>query len=166
MSVLFTNGLLANLRESIRRKHSVDGNVMRLMRHRLVGRLPRPADRHHARADRTVFKRPVVPSSAAPQTESRMIDGKSGNYDQPSVSQRFGPAYAVAGFRRTMCVGGPVAVGLIAQIVDAVKLAPTNIHAFSKPWNEYATVRIEKRLQHRCHRHFTAHGCECGHRGE
>lgn len=166
MNVLFTNGSLANLRESIRRKHSVNGNVVRFMWHRLVGRLPRPADRYHARADRTVFKRPVVPSSAAPQTESLMIDGKSGNYDQPSVFQRFGPAYAVAGFRWTMRVGGAVAVGLIAQIVDAVKLAPTNIHAFSKPWNEYATVRIEKRLQHRCHRHFTAHGCECGHRGE
>ena len=36
--------------------------------------------------------------------------------------------------------GGAVAVGLIAQIVDAVKLAPTNIRAFSKPWNEYAAV--------------------------
>lgn len=140
MSVLFTNGLLANLRESIRRKHSVDGNVVRLMRHRLVGQLPEPADRHHARADRTVFKCPVVPSSAAPQTESRMIDGKSRNYDQPSVSQRFGPAYAVAGFLRTMRVDGAVAVGLIVQIVDAVKLAPTNIRAFSKPWNEYAAV--------------------------
>lgn len=63
-----------------------------------------------------------------------------------------------------MRVDGAVAVGLIVQIVDAVKLAPTNIRAFSKPWNEYAAVRIEKRLQHRCHRHFAAHGCECGHR--
>ena len=60
----------------------------------------------------------------------RRIDGKSGNDDQSSVFQRFGPTYAVAGFLRTMCVGGAVAVGLIAQIVDAVKLAPTNIRAF------------------------------------
>ncbi len=140
MNVLFTNGLLANLRESIRRKYSVDGNVVRLMRHWLVGRLPRPADRHHARSDCTVFKRPVVPSSAAPQTESLMIDGKSGNDDQSSVFQRFGPTCAVAGFLRTMRVDGAVAVGLIVQIVDAVKLAPTNIRAFSKPWNEYAAV--------------------------
>ena len=106
MNVLFTNGLLANLRESIRRKHSVNGNVVRFMWHRLVGRLPGPADRYHARSDRTVFKCPIVPSSATPQTESLMIDGKSGNDDQSSVFQRFGPAYAVAGFLRTMCVGG------------------------------------------------------------
>ena len=31
MNVLFTNGFLANLRESIRRKHSVNGNVVRFM---------------------------------------------------------------------------------------------------------------------------------------
>lgn len=85
MNVLFTNGLLANLRESIRRKHSVNGNVVRFMWHRLVGRLPGPADRYHARSDRTVFKCPIVPSSATPQTESLMIDGKSGNDDQSSV---------------------------------------------------------------------------------
>lgn len=91
MNVLFTNGLLTNLRESIRRKHSVNGNVVRFMWHRLVGRLPGPADRYRARSDRTVFKCPIVPSSATPQTESLMIDGKSGNDDQSSVFNASGP---------------------------------------------------------------------------
>lgn len=140
MNVLFTNGLLANLRESIRRKHSVNGNVVRFMWHRLVGRLPGPADRYHARSDRTVFKCPDRTILRHAPNGSLMIGRQK--RDRGSVQQfsTLRPTYAVAGFLRTMCVGGAVAVGLIAQIVDAVKLAPTNIRAFSKPWNEYAAV--------------------------
>lgn len=143
MNVLSSDVLFAYDRKSVRSEHAIDGNIVVFVRNRLVRRLPRPANRHHPCAGRTILERAVIPPSATSQTESLLVDGKGGNNDQTGVFQRFRSVCAIARLLRAVRIDGPVAVGLVLQIVNVAKFAPANIHAGSEPWHQHVAIRIE-----------------------
>lgn len=89
--VLSSDILFAYGRKSVRSEHAIDGNIVVFVRNRLVRRLPRPANRHHPCAGRTILERAVIPPSATSQTESLLVDGKGGNNDQTGVFSASGP---------------------------------------------------------------------------
>jgi hypothetical protein len=72
-----------------------------------------------------------------------LVDGKGGNNDQTGVFQRFRSVCAIARLLRAVRIDGPVAVGLVLQIVNVAKFAPANIHAGSEPWHQHVAIRIE-----------------------
>ncbi|MFR2314340.1 MAG: hypothetical protein ACLS6O_07795 [Bifidobacterium sp.] len=66
-----------------------------------------------------------------------LVDGKGGNNDQTGVFQRFRSVCAIARLLRAVRIDGPVAVGLVLQIVNVAKFTPANIHAGSEPWHQH-----------------------------
>lgn len=62
---------------------------MRLMRHGLVGRLPRPANGDHARGAATMLQSAVVPTAAAPQSETMFVHSERWHNDQLGRSENF-----------------------------------------------------------------------------
>ena len=90
---------------------------MRLMRHGLVGRLPRPANGDHARGAATMLQSAVVPTAAAPQSETMFVHSERWHNDQLGRSENFRSFRCVFRLLRAMCVDGTISIALVAQIV-------------------------------------------------
>ena len=99
---------------------------MRLMRHGLVGRLPRPANGDHARGAATMLQSAVVPTAAAPQSETMFVHSERWRNDQLGRSENFRSFRCVFRLLRAMCVDGTISIALVAQIVS---LQPTSMPA-------------------------------------
>ena len=97
---------------------------MRLMRHGLVGRLPRPANGDHARGAATMLQSAVVPTAAAPQSETMFVHSERWHNDQLGRSENFRSFRCVFRLLRAMCVDGTISIALVAQIVKTVQLTP------------------------------------------
>ena len=102
---------------------------MRLMRHGLVGRLPRPANGDHARGAATMLQSAVVPTAAAPQSETMFVHSERWHNDQLGRSENFRSFRCVFRLLRAMCVDGTISIALVAQIVKTVQLTPADFHA-------------------------------------
>lgn len=83
---------------------------MRLMRHGLVGRLPRPANGDHARGAATMLQSAVVPTAAAPQSETMFVHSERWHNDQLGRSENFRSFRCVFRLLRAMCVDEPSAL--------------------------------------------------------
>lgn len=99
---------------------------MRLMRHGLVGRLPRPANGDHARGAATMLQSAVVPTAAAPQSETMFVHSERWHNDQLGRSENFRSFRCVFRLLRAMCVDGTISIALVAQIVKTVQLTPAD----------------------------------------
>ena len=83
---------------------------MRLMRHGLVGRLPRPANGDHARGAATMLQSAVVPTAAAPQSETMFVHSERWHNDQLGRSENFRSFRCVFRLLRAMCVDGTISI--------------------------------------------------------
>ena len=130
---------------------------MRLMRHGLVGRLPRPANGDHARGAATMLQSAVVPTAAAPQSETMFVHSERWHNDQLGRSENFRSFRCVFRLLRAMCVDGTISIALVAQIVKTVQLTPADFHASTQTRHQNTAIRVEHRFEQRHHRYFTAH---------
>ena len=106
---------------------------MRLMRHGLVGRLPRPANGDHARGAATMLQSAVVPTAAAPQSETMFVHSERWHNDQLGRSENFRSFRCVFRLLRAMCVDGTISIALVAQIVKTVQLTPCLLYTSQSP---------------------------------
>ena len=130
---------------------------MRLMRHGLVGRLPRPANGDHARGAATMLQSAVVPTAAAPQSETMFVHSERWHNDQLGRSENFRSFRCVFRLLRAMCVDGTISIALVAQIVKTVQLTPADFRASTQTRHQNTAIRVEHRFEQRHHRYFTAH---------
>lgn len=70
---------------------------MRLMRHGLVGRLPRPANGDHARGAATMLQSAVVPTAAAPNRKPCSSTANAGTMISSAEVRTSGPSAAFSG---------------------------------------------------------------------